>query len=324
MSTTPSLGAAIIVKNAESSVQSALSSLDGFVQQIVVVDTGSTDQTPQICTRFGVDLHFFKWTDNFSETRNYALERMRTDWIIQLDADEELDRKSLESISLFLNNPSTGGLHAQIWNVLDGGIESEHRYTRIFLRHPKIRYEGAIHEQIAGSIREAGFEIVDSPVVIHHFGYAEHSPKKIERNTTLLRKELADNPDDKWLRYHLGLTEFAAGNHTEAGLLLESIVNSTELSIEQNETSCLRLAQIALAAGEPDKAQRWLDFNSTDIHREGLRLFILGAAHAIRKEFQQAISYFTQEATSNSRLVNQLELQSFIDGISSFLARSTL
>lgn len=314
-----SLGAAIIVKNAESSIIRALDSLSGFAEQIVVVDTGSTDHTPQICSRFGIELHFHKWTDSFSEARNYALERMRTDWVIQLDADEELDRSSLENISEFLSNPNLGGLHTQIWNVLDGGIESEHRYTRIFRRHPDIRYEGAIHEQIAGSIYAAGFEIIDSPVIIRHFGYAEHSPEKIERNTALLHKELADNPQDKWLTYHLGLTECAAGNHQDAKLHLESIVDSPELSTEQIETARLRLAQIALAAGESDNVRSWLDFNSTDIHREGLRQFNLGASYAIQKEFRKAISCFSDETTSNSRLVNQLELQSFIDGISVFL-----
>lgn len=321
MSTIPSLGAAIIVKNVESTILHALDSLSGIVQQIVVVDTGSTDKTSQICSRFGVELHFHMWTDNFSEARNYALERMRTDWIIQLDADEELDKNSLENISQLFINPNIGGLHTQIWNVLDGGIESEHRYTRIFRRHPKIRYECAIHEQIASSIHSAGFEVVDSPVIIRHFGYEGHSPEKIERNSTLLRKELADNPQDKWLTYHLGLTEFAAGNHSEAKLQLESIIHSSELSAEQNETARLRLGQIALATGESDSVKKWLDFNCTDIHREGLRQFILGASYAIQKEFQNAIACFKQESTVNSRLVNQLELQSFIDGISVFLTQ---
>ena len=324
MHSNPSLGAAIIVKNAESSIIRALDSLRRFVQQIVVVDTGSTDQTPQLCSRFGVELHFYKWTDNFSEARNYALERMRTDWIIQLDADEELDSTSFENIIELLCNPNIGGLHTQICNVLGGGIESEHRYTRIFRRHPKIRYEGAIHEQIAGSIRGVGLEIVDSPAIIRHFGYSERSPEKIERNISLLRRELADNPSDKWLSYHLGLTEFASCNHSEAKSILESIVNSSELSVEQQETARLRLAQIALAANESVLVKDWLNFTSSDIHREGLRLFVLGASYAIQKDFQKAIDCFSQEKAANSRLVNQLELQSFISGISVFLSRSTL
>jgi glycosyltransferase involved in cell wall biosynthesis len=315
----PSLGAAIIVKDADASILRALESLSGFAQQIIVIDTGSTDQTPQICSRFGAELHFRTWTNNFSEARNYALARMRTEWIIQLDADEELDGNSLRDALPLLATPQIGGLHTQIWNVLEGGIESEHRYTRIFRRHPTIRYEGAIHEQIAGSIRQAGFEIVDSPVVIHHFGYVEYSREKIERNASLLRKELAEKPNDVWLSYHLGLTEFAAGNQTVAELLLESIVPSSELSIEQYETARLRLGQIALAAGLSDKARRWLDFSSSDIHREGLRLFICGASWAVQKDFNRAIAFFSQDATSNSRLVNQLELQSFIAGISVFL-----
>ena len=321
MSNNPSLGAAIIVKNAESSILRALDSLSGLVQQIVVVDTGSTDQTPQICSRFGTELHFRTWTDNFSEARNYALERMRTDWIIQLDADEKLDTDSLTNINSLLDNSKVGGLHIKILNVLDGGIESEHTYTRIFRRHSSIRYEGAIHEQIADSIRQAGFEIIDSSVVIQHFGYADHSPEKIERNASLLRKELANNPNDAWLIYHLGLTEFAAGNHSEAETLFESIIHSSALSVEQNETVRLRLAQIALANGESETAHQRLNFNSSDIHREGLRLFVSGAVFAIQKEFEQAINCFSRKAAADSRLVNQSELQSFIEGISSFLNR---
>lgn len=321
MSNNPSIGAAIIVKNAEATIARALDSLKGFAEQIIVVDTGSTDQTPQTCSRFGAELHFWKWTDNFSEARNYALDRIRTDWVIQLDADEQLDEDSCADILPLLANPIIGGIHTQIWNVLDGGIESEHQYTRIFRRHSSIRYQGAIHEQIAGSIRQAGFEIIDSPVIIRHFGYAEHSPEKIERNTNLLRKELAVNPYDVWLSYHLGLTEFAAGNHSEAESLLLSVVNSSELSTEQHETVRLRLGQIALATEKSDNVQLWLDFISSDIHREGLRLFIYGAMLAVQKEFQEALVYFSHEEVADSRLVNQSELQSFIEGISTFLNR---
>lgn len=314
-----SIGIAIIVKNAEDTIAHAIRSAAGYARQIVVVDTGSTDRTPQICTLLGAEVHFFKWSDNFSEARNYALSLMRTEWILQLDADEELTGFSPEDIQQALTNPAIGGLQVELQNILAGGIESVHHYTRIFRRHPQIRYEGAIHEQIAGSIRALGLEIVESPVTILHHGYADNSPEKIERNAELLRREIALHPEDKWLSYHLGLTEFAAGRTEEARILLESVTSSNELTDEQHETARLRLAQIALQNGRTTDAGQWLNFTSNDIHREGLRCFILGSCFALERQFTDAVAMYSTPAVMASRLVNQQELHTFKHGISQFL-----
>lgn len=314
-----SIGIAIIVKNAEDTIAQAIRSTAGYARQIVIVDTGSTDRTPQICSLLGAEVHFFKWTDNFSAARNYALSLMRTEWILQLDADEELIGFSQEEVQQTLTNPTIGGLQVELRNILAGGIESIHHYTRLFRRHPQIRYEGAIHEQIADSIRALGLEIVDSPLAIRHYGYAEHSPEKIERNTELLRRELQLHPNDPWLTYHLGITEFAAKHYKEANELLEAIVASQELTAEQTETARLRLAQIALVEGRTDRSYERLNFTSNDIHREGLRCFVLGSCLALDHKFTEAVAMYSSPAVAASRLVNQVELHTFKNGISQFL-----
>lgn len=314
-----SLGVAIIVKNAEDTIAQAIKSTLSYARQIVVVDTGSSDRTPQICTLLGAEVHFYKWTDNFSDARNHALSHMRTEWILQLDADEELLGFSVEDIQPLLMNPAVGGLQVALQNTLSGGLESVHHYTRLVRRHAQIRYEGAIHEQIAGSIRSLGLEIVDSPVTILHHGYEANSPEKIERNAELLRREIALHPEDKWLSYHLGLTEFAAGRTEEARILLESVTSSNELTDEQHETARLRLAQIALQNGRTTDAGQWLNFTSNDIHREGLRCFILGSCFALERQFTDAVAMYSTPAVMASRLVNQQELHTFKHGISQFL-----
>lgn len=314
-----SFGVAIIVKNAEDTITQAIKSVTGYSRQIVVVDTGSTDRTPQICTLLGAEVHFFAWTDNFSEARNYALSHMRTEWILQLDADEELLGFSVKDIQPLLMNPAVGGLQVALRNTLSGGLESVHHYTRLVRRHAQIRYVGAIHEQIADSIRALGLEIVDSPITILHHGYEANSPEKIERNADLLRREIALHPEDKWLSYHLGLTEFAAKRYEDARTLLESVAFAGELTSEQQETVRLRLAQIALQGERTTDAKQWLNFTSNDIHREGLRCFVLGSCLALERNFTEALAMYSSPSVAASRLVNQVELLTFTNGISQFL-----
>lgn len=314
-----SLGVAIIVKNGEDTIAKAIQSSIRYARQIVVVDTGSTDRTPQICTLLGAEVHFYKWTNSFSDARNHALSYMRTEWILQLDADEELLGFSIEDIQPMLKNPVVGGLQVALHNTLSGGLESVHHYTRLVRRHPQIRYAGAIHEQIAESIRALGLEIVDSPISILHLGYETHSPEKIERNAELLRREIALHPEDRWLSYHLGLTEFAGGRTEEARILLESVTSSNELTDEQHETARLRLAQIALQNGRTTEARQWLNFTSNDIHREGLRCFVFGSCLALDHQFTDAVAMYSTPAVTASRLVNQEELHTFINGISHYL-----
>jgi glycosyltransferase involved in cell wall biosynthesis len=306
------LGAAIITRNAEATISNALDSLQGIVQQIVVVDTGSTDATPQICSRFGAELHFFKWRDDFSAARNYALQFMRTDWILQIDSDEILDGDSLlKNIELF-NNENIGGIQTEIHNLLKNKSVQKHTYTRLFKNHPQIRYSGRIHEQIVDSIRNAGFDIANSDITIHHFGYAETSPEKLQRNSDLLLKDLRDDPNDVFKKYHLALTHFAAQDFTSAENLLKEIYNSEFLSREQQETALLKLSQIALSREDFQNIHRFTDFTSGDPDREGLRLFIISTALLLQRNFDEALKILHSPLLKNSRLVDQQQVSAVI------------
>jgi glycosyltransferase involved in cell wall biosynthesis len=193
-----SLGAAMIVRDAQDTVERAIRSVSDICSQIVVVDTGSLDATPEICSVAGVDLHFFKWNDNFSDSRNYSLKLLKTDWILSLDADEELDTDSVKNYLGLFKNSKIGGINLIIENILDGNsdIKSRHRYTRIFRNHSQIRFEGSVHEQVVPSITALGLDIVETDIIIRHHGYYRINKDKILRNKELLLKELEKNPDD--------------------------------------------------------------------------------------------------------------------------------
>jgi tetratricopeptide (TPR) repeat protein len=303
----------MIARNEAASIAKALQSIRPFVDQMIVLDTGSDDTTAQIAIRMGAEVHFTEWRDNFSLARNQALTLLRTDWVLHLDADEEADGNSFMENLHLLQDPECGGITVQLINKLQGGAESIHRYTRLFRRHPGISYQGAIHEQIAASIIATGYKTVDSQISIIHYGYSQPEASRHERNITLLRHELELSPEDDWLAYHLGLTCWSAGRMHEAVPLLQRCFDSAQLSVEQLSVCRLRLAQCLLGLGHTEQAESIAQKELPDKMNkslEGLRLFICGACAALRGDFLQAAMLLSQPETDESGL---LEIQKLHD-----------
>ncbi len=315
----PTLGAAIIVKNAEKTIGRTLGSLTGLVDQIVVVDTGSTDGTAEIVSRSGADLYFKRWEDDFSKARNHALGFLRTEWCLIIDADEQLDAQHFAAVRTRMDDAELGGLQVCIHNSLseNSSTSIDHHYTRIFRRHPAIRFRGIIHEQIAESIRECGLRIDESEAEIYHDGYRQVTDEKTERNSSMLKRELERDPDDVWTKYHLGLTEFGAGRLQEAFSLLKELRISPMLTVEQQETATIRCAQCALAEDNFMLVEELLMRPCVDSEREGLRQYVLGAAYCNQLNFAAGLRSFTLARQSQTRLVDQEVLQKTIEQINS-------
>ena len=299
------IGAALIVKNEEKNIERALKSLLALCSQIVVVDTGSIDATPSICSRLGAELHFHKWTDDFSEARNYALSLMRTDWIISLDADEEIIRSSSHSSEHLFENERIGGIRVKIQNELNTGGIREHAFTRIFRNNPGIRFTGKIHEQISDSILNMNFEIADSDIIIHHYGYHSIEPERIERNRELLKTEMAEQGDDPWLKYHFAETLFAGTNPSEALPIYQELCNSNGLSREQQDTARLRAGQIALGMNNYNLALELYNYSFSNTDLEGLRILVLISALLMTGDKQKAKLLWTNPALHQSRMVDK-------------------
>lgn len=308
----PDIGVAIIVKDAEESIEKAIKSVQHICRQIVVVDTGSIDSTPSICKRLGAEVHFYNWNNDFSEARNYGLQFLRTDWILAIDSDEVLAVDTLHMNLEFFKIENAGGLQVKIINYLgndDEGATSEHLYTRIFRNHRDIRYKGSIHEQIADSIELLGLELIQSNIEIYHYGYIKASDDKISRNREMLMKELEKNPDDSWLMFHLAETEFSGGRNSEAKVLFEKILHFESLPVAYYEKTRIRLAQISLNYGDYDSSIQFSEFLSNDIHLEGMRKYVLAAASLMQHDFDKAKELYYSREVSESNLVSDSELQ---------------
>lgn len=315
----PTLGAAIIVKNAEHTLGNTLRSLRGVVDQVVVVDTGSGDESARIAIRAGAEVYFHSWTDDFSAARNLALGYMRTDRVLVIDADEYLDAASRAEITSLPLDETVGGYRVRIVSGLSETTDEsvEHRYPRIFRRRHDIRFRGVIHEQISDSIIDAGLQIRDTNIVVHHDGYRRVDQAKLDRNIKLLNAQQENEPNDVWTAYHRGMTAFSAGDHTSTMNIMQPLLSSPLLATDQREFAMLRYAQSALAMNQQEKVFKVLELPMSDMQREGLRRFVIGAAHTSNHDFAKAIHFFELATETSSTLIDRTMISRYIQSLRS-------
>ena len=309
------ISANLIVKNESNRIADCINSIKNLVDEIIVIDTGSTDDTATICSRLGCEVYFHKWTDNFSEMRNKALEYSINDWVLVIDADE-IARFGYQDLPLDkMDDTNIGGINLQIINHIDehdDKLISKHRYTRLFRRDKHIRFKGRIHEQIRESIEEK-YEVYETDLTLEHFGYKTIDQEKLERNTRLLEQDIESDADD-WKYYHLAETHFSAGDKEKAQTIFEKIVDSSELTDIQTDRVRTRLGQIYLGTDKYDKANTILQFESTDKDTEGLRKYVLAAVNLSKGNVEEALELYNSQEIELSDLVDKNQLKVAISG----------
>lgn len=192
-----SLSLTMIVKNEEKHLARCLESVKGIVDEIIIVDTGSIDQTKNIAQSYGAKIFDFKWRDNFSVARNYALAQSSGDWNLVLDADEYITNDCKDSIKKFMSQKACiGRIKRTDMFMQDGELKQSNVYLSRIL--PKeVRYVGRVHEQIKSSLPS-----VKVDVSVFHDGYIQMN--KTDRNLRLLLMELQEQPHDDYINYQVG------------------------------------------------------------------------------------------------------------------------
>ncbi|GBD04189.1 SPBc2 prophage-derived glycosyltransferase SunS [bacterium HR19] len=217
----------IIARNEEKNIPNVLSSAKKFADEIVVVDTGSTDRTPEIAREFGAKVYFFQWCDDFSAARNESLKHATCDWIMWLDADDVIDDFNIEKIiELKKNLPPTKDsayyflIESKIIESKDSSSRNDAWYwyqLRLFPRHEEIKFEGRIHEQVIFSIEKLKIKQKYTTIKITHTGY--HDPEKLQqkmqRNIRLLEEEEKSNPSF-WIKRYLAFSYAKLGRIEDA------------------------------------------------------------------------------------------------------------
>jgi glycosyltransferase involved in cell wall biosynthesis len=198
------LSAALIARNEEKFLGDCLASLQNVADEVVVVDTGSTDQTRAVAARGGARLYEFPWTGDFSAARNHALDRSTGEWILYIDADERVRAQSAVNLRAELSAPSHLG-----YRVLLHPLKGHTPYwsLRLFRNHPSIRFRGVIHESTWPALNEYrarhGGEVGQSHMILDHEGYEANQDAKHARNLPLLLEYLRHEPDRVYCWCHL-------------------------------------------------------------------------------------------------------------------------
>jgi tetratricopeptide (TPR) repeat protein len=298
---TPRLTICLIAKNEERFLGQCLASVRGLANQIVVVDTGSTDRTVDLAREFGAEVHHFAWTDDFSAARNVALSHARGSWVLVLDADEELPPDQHAHLLRDLDDTEAAAFRLPIINVGDDQPGANY-VPRLFRNVPGAHFVGRIHEQVFSSVlavtKPWGLSAKLGIARLWHHGYTAEVTRergKVERNLRLLRQATGERPADANLRLNLGL-ELVRSGELEAGLdayratlELLSAQPPGEVVPELRETLLSQFTTHLFKAGRSCEVVALL--RSPLATTGGLTAsldFALGLAHFERREFREA------------------------------------
>lgn len=276
----PTVGLSMIVRNGGEDLRLCLASARSLVDQIVVADTGSTDETRRIAQEFGAQVVEFPWTRHYAEARNESLRHVTTEWVLVLDVDEELSEEAAGEIPKLLHcGEETGGfrlLQRSYWRDrfrnLQGRLSTEFRgrperaaalgarsyldnpLCRLFRRRPGFSFRGRIHEIVEHQLIAEGAGIADTPLVLHHYGeLAEDAARqeKQARYRELLRLALEESPADANLWVQLAVTERVYFQQPEEALRCYGRAAALGYA---GADAWIGIAQICMEKGEPEVA----------------------------------------------------------------------
>jgi tetratricopeptide (TPR) repeat protein len=217
------LSLCMIVKDEEEMLPRCLAAARDAVDELVIVDTGSTDRTREIALEYGAKLIDFEWTGSFSDARNVSFDAATGDWLMFLDADEVLvegDGERLRALTGQTWREAFYLLETNHTGTLEDGTAVTHNALRVFRNRPGLRFEGRIHEQIAQHLPAYLPERLHvSDVRIDHYGYlgaVRDAKEKSRRNIELLERQVAEGLDSPFLAFNLGSEYAAAGDNERA------------------------------------------------------------------------------------------------------------
>lgn len=210
----------MIVKNEERFLARCLQSAAGIVDEINVVDTGSTDATIEIARSFGARIERREWRNDFSWARNESIAMATKRWIFQLDADEELLPESRTALDQLKNAPGhLTGVWVRCINASDryrGGGTMSHAIVRIFPNTERIRFQSPIHEFPSVDGSPISIKAAIAPIKIIHHGYLQEvvaERNKYARNMQIVEASIEEDPEEAFNWYNYGMTAHLGGDH---------------------------------------------------------------------------------------------------------------
>ncbi|MED3549818.1 glycosyltransferase [Cytobacillus praedii] len=303
----------MIVKNEEKLIERCLSSVRNKVDEIIIVDTGSSDRTIELASKFTSKIYNLEWKEDFSYARNYSLEKATSDYILVLDADEYLDDSSnLDKVLVTEKDHYT----VRIKNHLSSGGSIYHPAVRLFKNKRGLQYFGKIHEHLNVEDKSLNLTHEFGELIINHEGYKDEIVKeknKHERNIKILHDEVEKNPSG-YNYYNLGNQYKSNQEYNKA---LEAYQTAFPLSKERlyiqyllyNMIDCLRQLERFEEALNVVEASIESFPNHTDFH------FMKGRIYEELNYLKDA-----ELAYQHCLKLGEVELFQTLEGVGSFLS----
>ena len=254
----PTISLCMITKNEEKNLADCLNSVKDIADEIIIIDTGSTDKTKEIAKKFNAKVIDFKWVDDFSAARNESIRHAAKDWVLVLDADEMLDEEGKKAIKELVNDKENDAflfLQKNYTNESNiAGFVNEERkkdgkkyagwygsfIARLFRNKKRFEFEGTVHELVEPSIEKKKGKIAATSVALHHYGNADSNArkKKMQIYLELCKKKVKRSPADSSY-FELGVLQKENGN-------LEEAIKSLKKAIELNPRHSMALYELGV------------------------------------------------------------------------------
>lgn len=298
----------MIVKNEEKYLRECLESVKDLVDEIVIVDTGSTDKTLEIANQYGSKIFHFHWVNDFSEARNYALSKSTGDWILYLDADERLSNDSKIKLKEKILSNENLGVKCSVISLDDKkGISQSMKYTRLFRNNNSLKFSGKVHEQIEYSLLENDYKIVDSEIKIFHYGYNVSNDElkiKAKRNLDLLIEEYLSNKSS-YISYQIANSYLILEDLSNSINYYKRAIDDPNLKSEFKEVCFLQLADFEMRNNNLQNAKQYID-KGIEINPNQSLLNIIAAQVYAKMNDKKSIIFCKNALENNSESKSKL------------------
>jgi glycosyltransferase involved in cell wall biosynthesis len=297
----------MIVKNEEKHLAGCLNSVKDVVDEIVIVDTGSTDNTVSIAEQYGAKIFYFDWINDFSAARNYALSKSTGDWILYLDADERLDPNSKAELKSITKTKNKIGFYCTVKSLdSEHGRDNQMTYVRLFARNNNITFNGSVHEQIIPSLLNNGYEINKSNILIEHIGYDINTnlkKEKAKRNLELLIQEYRKSKNP-YLEFQLALTHEILENYSEAKKYFLLAAENKSFNTLYRAHSYTSLSVIFNNEHNINEACRFLEKSLLIRDNDAFTHLLAAKVYLRRNDIKKAIEHCNKAELFNNDLMN--------------------
>ena len=240
------LSACLIVKNEEQRLPQCLDSLRSLADEIIVVDTGSSDRTIAIAKKYQARVFNFEWCDNFSQARNYAIAQAKGKWILIIDADEVLEQKAISTLQAIMQRSDCLAVNL-LRNEVGARQAPYSLVLRLFRNHLAISFTGIYHESIDCSVTslqaaEPDWQVLNVEIpTLRHYGYTDNEinlKQKHEFAKRLMHKHLEVFPEDVYMLNKLGALYISTQDNSSFGI--ELLQRGLTLIDTKNQQSLIR------------------------------------------------------------------------------------